>query len=57
LFRALFDEVGGLVVAHFFVYLQIERRVKKDFLVESSVAASRYNLDGGVIAPRVSMGL
>jgi hypothetical protein len=47
--------MGGLVVAHFVVYLRIERRVKKGISVESSVAASRYNLVGGVIEPRVSM--
>jgi len=47
--------MGGLVVAHFLVYLRIERRVKKGVLVESSVVASRYNLVGGVIERRGSM--
>jgi hypothetical protein len=36
--------MGGLMVAHFQAYSQIERRVKKLFSDESNVGASRYNL-------------
>jgi hypothetical protein len=40
--------MGGLVVAHFQVYLLIDRGVKKPVSGESSVTASRYNLVCGL---------
>jgi hypothetical protein len=40
--------MGGLVVAHFQTYFQIEQRVKKAVSGESTVVASRYNLVCGL---------